>query len=315
MPKAKSGFKTAKDILISTDFLQGDLKAQRYVKHEFQDYAYRLASDLGDIQHKAIYMKLAKTVDRTTLEQAATFALEYFNERNKGKIFMWKLAQLREQASQRRALTNFDHDFVLDRMGKLFDELHPTLIQKQQKEFPAKKVLLENLNLTPNSKRSKVLCVGTGCGYDLSWWEFNGWKPEGWDISRKFIDTAKQNTGNNKLVVRKKWSQIEPLKSKSQAYDVIHFQLWPFIPQDSEVTYLDLLTKSMSDEGKIFIEFTNGETGQSWQELNLKNDTKFTFSKFSNPEQIIQQLKKFKIDTQDIIKLSERKSVIYASKK
>ncbi|MCA9378924.1 hypothetical protein KC640_00710, partial [Candidatus Dojkabacteria bacterium] len=164
-----SSVKSIKDILTSGDFLQSREKAQKYVKHEFQDYAYRLAADMGDLHHRAIYMKLAKTVDRVTLEQAAAFAKDYTKEVNKGKIFMWKLAELRAAAQFKRDLQNHDYEFVMQRTGELYSELASALAKKQHSalstQLPCLQKLVQLLNPDVNTKRQqKVLALGSGGG-------------------------------------------------------------------------------------------------------------------------------------------------------
>lgn len=94
MQEKKRQVKSAKDILMSQDFLGRLDKTAKYVSTEFQDFGLRLATNLNDMQHKALYIKLAKEVPRSKLNQAAQFALDYPNTKNKGKIFMWKLNQL-----------------------------------------------------------------------------------------------------------------------------------------------------------------------------------------------------------------------------
>lgn len=69
----------------------------KYVTHEFQDYGYRLALKLNDLKHKSLYIKLAKEEDRALLDQALMFTADYPNARNKGKIFMWKLKELKKE--------------------------------------------------------------------------------------------------------------------------------------------------------------------------------------------------------------------------
>lgn len=86
--------KSAKDILMSQDFLARIDNTAKYVSKEFQDYGLRLATNLNDVSHKTLYIKLAKDLPRSKMEQAAQFALDYPNVRNRGKIFMWKLAQI-----------------------------------------------------------------------------------------------------------------------------------------------------------------------------------------------------------------------------
>lgn len=67
----------------------------KYVSREFQDYGYRLAAKLGDLKHKSLYMKLAKTCDRAILEACKRFVMDS-NADNPGALFMWKLKQLKK---------------------------------------------------------------------------------------------------------------------------------------------------------------------------------------------------------------------------
>lgn len=68
----------------------------KFITREYQDYGYRLAAELGDLKHKALYIKLAKEVDRATLDQCRRFVLDS-NADSKGALFMWKLHQLQQQ--------------------------------------------------------------------------------------------------------------------------------------------------------------------------------------------------------------------------
>lgn len=67
----------------------------KYVTREYQDYGYRLAAELGDLKHKALYIKLAKEEDRSTLDQCRRFVLDSHAD-SKGALFMWKLAQIKK---------------------------------------------------------------------------------------------------------------------------------------------------------------------------------------------------------------------------
>lgn len=71
-------------------------------KYEFQAYGNRLADDLGDQQHRALYIKLAKSTDRNLLDAAREFVMRSENATTKGKLFMWKLTELKKlkKASQ-----------------------------------------------------------------------------------------------------------------------------------------------------------------------------------------------------------------------
>lgn len=69
---------------------------KKYITREFQDYGYRLAVDLGDLLHKALYIKLAKEIDRRILEEARQFAVDS-NARNRAALFMWKVKELKKE--------------------------------------------------------------------------------------------------------------------------------------------------------------------------------------------------------------------------
>ena len=93
----KSEIKSVKSILQKNDFLERITKRSQYIRTEHQDFGIRLSGRLGDSNHKALYMKLAKDLPRSVMESAAQFAIDYPDKSgtgNKGKIFMWKLKEL-----------------------------------------------------------------------------------------------------------------------------------------------------------------------------------------------------------------------------
>lgn len=71
-------------------------KQPGYIKHEFQDYGYRLARELSDLQHRSLYIKLAKDEKRELLEMARLFVSDYRGAKSKAKVFMWKLGSLKD---------------------------------------------------------------------------------------------------------------------------------------------------------------------------------------------------------------------------
>ncbi len=76
------------------------IEEDKYVSREFQQYGYDLAEELGDMSHKALYIKLAKTYPRSLLENARTFVKDANNANSKGRLFMWKLKQLKEKSKK-----------------------------------------------------------------------------------------------------------------------------------------------------------------------------------------------------------------------
>ena len=87
--------KSIKNIVNDPEYKDRIKNKRAYISREFQDYGYRLALKLGDLKHKSLYIKLAKTTSRALLEQAYSFAVDYPKAKNKGRLFMWKLKQLK----------------------------------------------------------------------------------------------------------------------------------------------------------------------------------------------------------------------------
>jgi hypothetical protein len=67
----------------------------KYLTREFQEFGIFLAEKLGDMAHKALYMKMAKTTPRSILDEALSFVLDA-NANSKARLFMWKVKQLRD---------------------------------------------------------------------------------------------------------------------------------------------------------------------------------------------------------------------------
>jgi len=68
----------------------------KYISREFQKYGIYLAEELDDLEHKALYIKLAKEYPRVSLEKALSF-VKFQDEgkvKSKARLFMWKLKKL-----------------------------------------------------------------------------------------------------------------------------------------------------------------------------------------------------------------------------
>lgn len=77
-----------------------DWDEKKYVSREFQDYGYRLAQEFGDMAHKALYIKMAKELPRALLEQARNFVKDAYQVKNRGRLFMWKVGELKKIKNQ-----------------------------------------------------------------------------------------------------------------------------------------------------------------------------------------------------------------------
>lgn len=66
----------------------------KYISREFQSYGIYLSEQLDDHKHKALYIRLAKTIPRAILQKALTFTIDS-RATSKPRLFMWKMKQLR----------------------------------------------------------------------------------------------------------------------------------------------------------------------------------------------------------------------------
>lgn len=89
----KKGFTSIVSIL---DRYELDETKQKRISREWQDYAYRLAVALDDTAHTPIYMRLVKNTPRELIERAKSFVMDA-KARSSGKMFMWKLKQLKDE--------------------------------------------------------------------------------------------------------------------------------------------------------------------------------------------------------------------------
>jgi len=78
---------------------QVETNKQRRISREWQDYAYRLALELGDIEHTSLYMRLCKNTPRFILEEARSFVKGATNTKSPGKLFMWKVKRIKDEAN------------------------------------------------------------------------------------------------------------------------------------------------------------------------------------------------------------------------
>lgn len=70
-------------------------------KHEYQAYGNMLAEKLRDAKHRTLYIKLAKEEDRRLLDSALSFVLDTDKKMGLGKLFMWKLKELRKTRAEK----------------------------------------------------------------------------------------------------------------------------------------------------------------------------------------------------------------------
>lgn len=86
------------------DRYQLDEDKQKRISREWQDYAYRLALELEDTSHTSLYMRLCKNTPRPILEEARGFVKGALTARNKGKLFMWKVKEIKMAQEEKKTI-------------------------------------------------------------------------------------------------------------------------------------------------------------------------------------------------------------------
>jgi hypothetical protein len=72
--------------------------ADKYISREFQSFGIYMSEELHDHKHKSLYIKLAKTTDRSLIERALSYVKDaHTTTPNKGALFMWKLKRLKDE--------------------------------------------------------------------------------------------------------------------------------------------------------------------------------------------------------------------------
>jgi hypothetical protein len=98
----KKAFNSMQQVLDKyTDEMEQEGGKQRRISREWQDYAYRLAVELGDTAHTSLYMRLVKNTPRYLVEESKNFVKDAREVKSKGKLFMWKLKQLKEEKKKK----------------------------------------------------------------------------------------------------------------------------------------------------------------------------------------------------------------------
>lgn len=79
-------------------------RRKKYIKNEFQAFGLMLAEELDDWEHKSLYIRLAKNTDKKLLEKALYFVKDQNRNtiNSKGRLFMWKLKQLKIEAEMKK---------------------------------------------------------------------------------------------------------------------------------------------------------------------------------------------------------------------
>jgi len=275
-------FISAKTILTSINILdQDDIKSKkiRHPKNEFQAFAYKLSKDFNDDKNLKIYMMLAKNVERSLMERAYSFAIDSTSDQ-KGRLFLWKLKQLRTDMQKQRNKTNFTYEFISKQMSKFRNELAEQTIQKST-SWQSKELFneIENFILQLKSRKPQLLSIGINPEeifllQDL----LPKLKIASIEISSKVAKLLKEKKRKEKIIGKDFYKNSYSVES----FDLIMINsYWQFIPLDSELKFLSEVKKVMHKSGRIIINHKESlEDSQEWKGLVVRDIEKEYFIKY-----------------------------------
>lgn len=283
---------SASTILSSPKFWELENKAQKYVHHQFQDYGYRLATKLGDIPHKAIYIRMAKFEDRGLLEQALSFALDYDRELNKGRLFMWKLKQLRAEREAKLNANNFSADYVWDQMRSLRSQWAASLAVKHQQTFSAETAgLLSQLFADLADKMSgrgklTMVDVNTTGGFDADLWTALGGKVKAYESCKDLIKIATAKFPLLSVTYKK-----DAVKFNGSAELINLVKAWDLIPLEAETKAITLYGTMLKAGGRILIAVKHNQVDQqNWETVDVNGKEYRVYQKMNCVEELGQRL-------------------------
>lgn len=274
---------SSKDLLSTYNLLDQNEK-KNYTHYEFQSFAYKLAKDLNDLTNLKIYMRLAKKVERSLMERAYSYALDAKSD-NRGKMFMWKLKELRKELFERLNIKNFSYSYSIE-VNKLFREkLAQKLVRKSYfdlNEFIENNCKKKDKILTIHSLNTELskLFIEKKC------------KISGIEVSsniKKLLLKSLEDTTRKDLP---KLTRSDFLKNrfKKNSFNFIFInEYWYLIPLNSEIDILKEAKSLLNKDGKVIIFMKMDDSNnEEWKELSINEEKlkylskKNSFSEFQS---------------------------------
>lgn len=283
---------SAKNLLVNYDIRSAtDETGTKYrgTAHEFQDYAFKLASDLNDLENLKIYMRLAKIYPRYLMDEAYQFVSDVKEER-KGKLYMWKFKQVKDKYKLKKDLKNFDYEFVLKKMKKVRDSLASKIVQKNN-DYSDNEIVkyIESIfeSLSISDKKQRILIVGNECPIVPSIFAKFTSQIYGLEISSKISKDLKEIYGNP--IARKFINKdIFSNSYNSDFFDLIVVnKFWNYLPMEKEHDFVKEISKLLKIGGKLIVSNkSSNSTEQRWKKYHVGNEERYFFEKKSENQEV-----------------------------
>lgn len=275
---------TAKELLAKFNLLDQDGN-KSHAHYEFQAFAYKIAHDLNDLNNLKIYMRLAKNVERSLMERAYSYALDAQTD-NRGRKFMWKLKEIRNEIRERMNENNFSYDYVAEVMKNFRDNLSSIVIKRkfdinlEKFEWEEKRKLKALIINSANIEMVKKLI---NLKYKVSVTE----------PSRKVKNLLSELLEvEKKLLPKIITSDFFKSRYKDKSFDLIILnEGWISFPLEAETALLSKVKDLSKDDGIVIVRARIGDEKEEWKNYILNDKGHKYLYKINGNSKIEKQFK------------------------
>ncbi|GAB4283542.1 MAG: hypothetical protein Kow0081_0160 [Candidatus Dojkabacteria bacterium] len=252
-------------------------KKKRGTAYEFQDYAYRLASDLNDLEHLHIYMSYAKKFPQWLLDRTYESIADIAGADNKGALFMWKFKQVRKDVQLLRTQHDFSWENVYKQMRK-FRNTFASEIVKKNSDISTSNIFkyISYLNGKWFFNKKKILILGFSSALVYSIFAVDNNTVYGLDFSDKIRDQVRsglRKSDKSKFIAKDFFKN----SYKDNFFDAIIIEnFWDFIPISLEKDFIQALVRISKPKTKIVLGICCGQNNQKWN-IFKKNEEKLLY--------------------------------------
>ena len=249
-----STFVSVKDILVKQNPVgngKDPKKGKRHASHEFQAYAYRLASDLNDVDNLPIYMRLAKNLKK------------------------------------KKKMQYFSYEHVRKEMMRTRNALQKKIIKKNDNQFDEGiGILLQKItSIKEEFLNNKVLFLGNDSKKIVQSLLIQDFSVNGLGDARKVTNVLKDEfsyTNKTKLISKDFFKHT--YKKAEYSCIVVHRAFF-LIPLESERKYIKEILSLLNVNGRIIIGVQHEEeTQQKWKTIFVEGNEQFYLEKKNSVE-------------------------------
>lgn len=273
----------AKDIFATYNILEQNA-GKRQTSHEFQAFAYKLAHELNDLDNLRMYMRLAKTVDRSIIERAFSFAVDSQND-NRGKVFMWKVGDIRKLLKKKSEMNNFEYDYVFQKSKKVRDPIAKEILSS----YKSSKSILWEMAKDFIAEKSKVLISGLPSVELHLRSKEKAKKVYSHDISKHVTSAVKENFKPREISTFH-GDLFNTKLAKGILDSIVVDSTWGMIPYDYETKFLGFLSDLLNETGILLLFNKIEQPLQEWREIEIGGKKHMFFHKRRDTQDILSRL-------------------------